>query len=70
MQDKPLPRMSRRECNIIALATCICNLMQKHKDRAEAIDAYDIARVLFRKGTKEEGFKGRLSMVLPTSHSK
>ena len=56
---------AKRE-RIITLAERICDLMQKHVDRNEAIDAYDIARVLFRKGTDEKGFKGRSSLGLPT----
>jgi hypothetical protein len=44
--------LAKRE-RVIALAERICNLMLKHADRNEAIDAYDIARVLFRKGTGE-----------------
>ena len=43
---------SQREQSIIKLATRINNLMREHKDRCEAIDAYDMARVLFRKGER------------------
>ena len=50
-----------RERRIIALAKQIAALMREHKDRYEAIDAYDMARVLFRLGSDEEGFIGRPS---------
>ncbi len=40
---------SRRQKSIIKLASQINDLMRSHPDRAEAIDAYDMARVLFRK---------------------
>lgn len=43
---------SQRERSIIKLATRINDLMREHKDRCEAIDAYDMARVLFRKGER------------------
>ncbi len=43
---------SQRERSIIKLATRISDLMRQHKDRCEAIDAYDMARVLFRKGER------------------
>jgi hypothetical protein len=38
-----------RDLRINELAQEICQLMRNHPDRAEAIDAYDIARVFFRK---------------------
>lgn len=41
-------KASARERRIIALAQKINQLMRSHKDRLEAIDAYDAARILFR----------------------
>jgi hypothetical protein len=52
MQARNKESVSRREKSIIKLASRISNLMREHKDRCEAIDAYDMARVLFRKGER------------------
>jgi hypothetical protein len=60
-------RLSRRERRIVRLASGINNLMRKHPDRYEAIDAYDVARVMFRLGSDEEEFSGRSSLSLSTS---
>jgi len=38
-----------RDIRIKKLAQEICQLMRNHPDRVEAIDAYDMARILFRK---------------------
>jgi hypothetical protein len=38
-----------RDKRIKKLAQEICQLMRNHSDRVEAIDAYDMARILFRK---------------------
>jgi len=57
--------LSRREKAIIKLASRINNLMRQHKDRNEAIDAYDMARVLFRKGSGEDGIIRRSSLSRP-----
>ena len=54
-----------REKRIFKLAQSISNQMRQHPDRNEAIDAYDMARVLFRFETKDEGFNGRSSLALP-----
>jgi hypothetical protein len=40
---------SSRQESIVKLASQINELMLNHPDRTEAIDAYDMARVLFRK---------------------
>jgi cytochrome c len=42
------PKASARERRIITLAQKINGLMRRHADRLEAIDAYDVARILFR----------------------
>jgi len=39
--------------------------MRQHSNRLEAIDAYDVARVLFRKGEGEKGIIQRSSLALP-----
>jgi hypothetical protein len=59
--------LSTREKRIIRLASSINELMRKHKDRNEAIDAYDMARVLFRRGTGEKAIIRRSSLALPTA---
>lgn len=59
-------QLSARERRIIALASSINKLMREHTDRYEAIDAYDMARVMFRLAGGEEGFIGRPSaLALP-----
>ena len=40
-----------RDKRIHDLALSIASLLREHPDRAEAIDAYDMARVFFRKAT-------------------
>lgn len=60
-------KLSARERRIVSLATSINKVMREHVDRNEAIDAYDMARVLFRKGTDEKGFTRRSSLSLPTA---
>lgn len=67
MQSKKLSSLSTRERKIVILAVNIANLMRQHPDRNEAIDAYDMARVLFRKGTGEKGLNRRSSLSLPTA---
>jgi hypothetical protein len=59
--------MRAREKRVVKLAQAINVLMRKHPDRNEAIDAYDVARVLFRKGTGEKGIIQRSSLSLPTA---
>lgn len=59
------PSQSRRQEAIFKLASQINELMRKHPNRAEAIDAYDMARVLFRKGSDEKGATRRSSLSLP-----
>jgi hypothetical protein len=46
MQESSL---SEREERIVSLASAINNAMRAHPDRDEAIDAYDMARVFFRR---------------------
>jgi hypothetical protein len=41
--------------------------MLSHKDRYEAIDAYDVARVFFRRETSVEGVNHRVTVIQPTS---
>ena len=60
-------KMSAREKRIVVLASAINELMRSHKDRNEAIDAYDMARVFFRKGTGDKGIIQRSSLALPTA---
>lgn len=60
-------QLSPREKRIVTLASSINNLMRQHKDRNEAIDAYDVARVMFRKGTGEDGLIRRSSLALPSN---
>jgi hypothetical protein len=60
-------KMSAREQRIVKLAVAINALMRSHKDRNEAIDAYDMARVFFRKGTGDKGIIQRSSLALPTA---
>lgn len=43
------PQSTVREQRIFALALSLASAMRAHPDRDEAIDAYDMARVLFRK---------------------
>jgi hypothetical protein len=40
---------NKKEKRIYSLALSITALMRNHPDRLEAIDAYDMARILFRK---------------------
>lgn len=56
---------SGREKRIISLAKKIDVIMREHEDRLEAIDAYDMARILFRKGTEDGGITRRPSLSLP-----
>jgi hypothetical protein len=44
-----MQRPSSRDARIKRLAQEICRLMRQHSDRVEAIDAYDMARILFRR---------------------
>lgn len=67
MQAKAKAKLSAREKRIVSVAASINNVMREHPDRNEAIDAYDMARVLFRKGTDEKGFSRRSSLSLPTA---
>ena len=67
MQTKAKAKLSAREKRIVSLAASINNAMREHADRNEAIDAYDMARVLFRKGISEKGFTARSSLSLPTA---
>lgn len=48
MQSGQKEGLSAREKRIVNLASQINKLMRQHPDRVEAIDAYDVARVLFR----------------------
>ncbi len=41
-------KLSAREKRIVKLAAAINALMRKHKDRNEALDAIETARILFR----------------------
>ncbi len=41
-------KTSARERRIVVLALAINELMRKHKDRNEALDAIETARILFR----------------------
>jgi hypothetical protein len=41
--------------------------MLAHPDRYEAIDAYDVARVFFRKETSDKGINTRFTLLQPTS---
>jgi hypothetical protein len=66
MQVMP-KKSSKREERIFSLAVSISDLMRSHTDRNEAIDAYDVARVLFRKQTREGGIIRRSSLALSTS---
>jgi hypothetical protein len=43
--------LGARDKRVSELATAIVGLMREHTDRAEAIDAYDMARIAFRKPT-------------------
>jgi hypothetical protein len=56
--DYPL-KASGRGKRIIALAKQIDGLMRAHKDRLEAIDAHDTARILFRLPVPEDEYEGR-----------
>ena len=53
-------KMSAREQRIVKLAAAINALMRGHKDRNEAIDAYDAARIMFRNPTTDDENEGRL----------
>ncbi len=53
-------KLSAREKRIVVLASAINELMRKHKDRNEAIDAYDAARILFRSPENYDGSEDRL----------
>lgn len=53
-------KLSARERRIVVLASAINELMRKHKDRNEAIDAYDAARIMFRNPTNNDENEGRL----------
>ncbi len=56
-------KASGRERRIVALAQKINQLMRSHgsedRERNEAIDAYDAARILFRVPTNEDSSEGR-----------
>ena len=41
--------MSSRNERIYRLATKITDLLRKHENRAEAVDAHDMARIMFRR---------------------
>lgn len=60
MQEK----ISSREHRIVRLATEISKLMRLHGDgdkaRNEAIDAYDVARIMFRSPNNDDSSGGRL----------
>jgi hypothetical protein len=43
--------LAARDKRVKLLANAITALMRKHTDRGEAIDAYDMARIAFRKPT-------------------
>jgi DNA-binding SARP family transcriptional activator len=43
--------LDARDTRVRELADAIVGLMREHEDRAEAIDAYDMARIAFRKPT-------------------
>lgn len=45
-------RKNNKEKSIYSLAVKIADLMHSHSNRLEAIDACDIARILFRKTSK------------------
>jgi hypothetical protein len=45
-----------RDKRVYDLAVNIASLLREHSDRAEAIDAYDMARVLFRKAASLRPF--------------
>ena len=51
--------MTAREKRIIKLAQAINTLMHKHPNRNEAIDAYDVARILFRSPENFDGSEDR-----------
>jgi len=44
-----MQRPSSRDARIKRLAKKFAVLMRQHSDRVEAIDAYDMARILFRR---------------------
>ena len=67
MQGKTTGKFSPRERRVVNLAVAINRLMREHKDRNEAIDAYDMARILFRKGTGEGAVIRRSSLALPSN---
>lgn len=67
MQTNAKAKLTAREKRIVSLAVSINKMMREHADRNEAIDGYDMARVLFRKGTNEKGFIHRSSLSLPTA---
>jgi hypothetical protein len=41
--------MSSRDDRVHSLATKIATLMRDHENRAEAVDAHDMAKILFRR---------------------
>lgn len=43
---------NKKDRDIHSLAVKIVDLMRRHPDRNEAIDAHFVARILFRKGSK------------------
>lgn len=56
MQASTSEDIEARDKRVSELALAIVSLMREHKDRAEAIDAYDIARIAFRKPTSLRPF--------------
>ena len=56
-------KQTKRERRIYALALSISQIMRSHPDRTEAIDAYDVARILFRKGSNDHPVPDQLSPV-------
>jgi flagellar biosynthesis regulator FlaF len=59
-----MEKASARERQIMVLAQKINQLMRSHGEaqerRNEAIDAYDVARILFRSPENDDGSEGRL----------
>ncbi len=45
-----------RDKRVKKLSEAITGLMRKHTNRGEAIDAYDMARIAFRKPTSDRPF--------------
>jgi hypothetical protein len=60
-------KASGRQKRVISLARKIDGVMRAHPDRYEAIDAHDMARVLFRLASDEEDFSGRSFFSVSTS---